>query len=142
MSPAHWLPYTTLKWTHVTAVSVSFIGFAARGIGALRGRDWVRHRLARVLPHLVDTVLLLSALGMLWVLHLAPWSLPWLRAKLVGLVGYILLGVVALRPRIGTRAFTPRAVRLGSWLAALLVFGYIVSVALTKNPRGALLLLR
>lgn len=142
MSPAQWLPYATLKLVHMSAVSLSFAGFVARGIGAIRGSHWVRHRIARTLPHLVDTILLLSALGMLWVLRLSPWSLPWLRAKLIGLVCYILLGVLALRPRIGTGAPTSRTVRLACWLAALAVFGYIVAVALTKDPRGLLALLR
>ncbi len=100
----------------------------------------MRSRAARTLPHLVDTVLLLSALGMLWVAHLSPWALGWLRAKIVGLVCYIGLGVVALRGLRGSaqtqRHSHRRAVALGAWVAALVVFVYIVSVAVTKNPRG------
>jgi uncharacterized membrane protein SirB2 len=107
----------------------------------MRGAAWVRHRIARTLPHLVDTILLASAFGMLWVVHLSPWALPWLRAKIIGLVCYIALGVVALRPRLGRARPTPKGVRLATWLAALLVFSYIVSVALTKNPQGELVLL-
>lgn len=135
------MQYTTLKLVHVSAVSVSFAGFFARGLGALRGASWVRHRITRVLPHVVDTILLVSALGMLWVIRLSPCALPWLRAKVVGLVCYILLGAVALRPRMGRAPPTGRPVRAAAWVAALLVFGYIVSVALTKDPRGVLRLL-
>ncbi|HYL17640.1 MAG TPA: SirB2 family protein [Burkholderiales bacterium] len=98
----------------------------------------MRHRLARTVPHLIDTVLLLSALGMLWVIHFSPWALPWLRAKISGLVLYVALGVLALRPTGAGRAPRGRMVRLGVWLGALAVFGYIVSVALTKSPRAAL----
>ena len=127
--------YATLKLVHVSAAALSFIGFFVRGIGALRGASWVRHRVARVAPHLVDTVLLLAALGMVWVAHLSPEGLPWLRAKIVGLVCYIVLGVVALRPHLGRRPYTPRAVRVMAWLAALVVFGYIVAVAVSKDPR-------
>ena len=39
-----------------------------------------------MLPHLVDTVLLVSALGMLWIMRLLPWATPWLRAKIIGLI--------------------------------------------------------
>jgi uncharacterized membrane protein SirB2 len=74
--------YATLKWVHIGAVTVSFCGFAARGYGAFSNASWVRHRLARILPVAVDTVLLLSAVGMLWLIRLSPWSQPWLRAKL------------------------------------------------------------
>ena len=132
------MAYATLKLIHVSAVAISFLGFAARGLGVLSDAAWVRHRLARTLPHLVDTVLLLSAVGMLWVMRLAPWALPWLRAKLVGLIIYIALGVIALRPAAAGRAERSRTLRLIAWIGALAVFGYIVSVALTKSPRGAL----
>lgn len=143
--------YATLKLIHISAVAISGTGFAARGLGALRGAAWVRSRAARTLPHLVDTVLLLSALGMLWSIRLSPWALPWLRAKIIGLVCYIGLGIVALRllrSRASHLSYADRAAGTGSarsialplvaWLLALLVFGYIVSVALTKNPLGFL----
>jgi uncharacterized membrane protein SirB2 len=32
-----------------------------------------------------------------------------------------------------------KTVRASAWIAALVTFGYIVSVALTKDPRGALI---
>jgi len=131
--------YATLKLIHVSAVTLSFCGFAARGLGVLCGAGWVRHRLTRVLPHVVDTVLLVSALGMLWILRLSPWATPWLRAKIVGLILYIALGVLALRRAPSGRAARSQAMQLIAWVAALVVFGYIVSVALTKSARGPLL---
>ena len=66
---------------HISAVSASFLGFVARGVGVMRGDAWLRRRITRVLPHVIDTILLASALGMLWVAHLSPWALDWLRAK-------------------------------------------------------------
>ena len=75
-------------------------------------------------------MLLLSALALAWTLRISPGSAPWLMAKIVGLVVYIGLGMVALRPRIAM------PVRASAWLAALATFAYIVSVALTKNPAG------
>jgi len=133
------LSYTTLKLIHVSAVTVSFFGFAMRGLGALRNASWVRHPLARTLPHLVDTVLLLSAVGMLYIVRLSPWEQPWLRAKIVGLLVYIALGSLALRPALAGRALRLRQVSGSAWIGALVVFGYIVSVAVTKNPWGGLI---
>jgi uncharacterized membrane protein SirB2 len=123
----------------VSAVALSFCGFAARGIGVLRRAPWVRRRLARTLPHIVDTVLLLSALGMLWIVKLSPWAAPWLRAKIAGLILYVALGVVALRPAYAGYEGRWRSLRLAAWVGAVLVFLYIVSVALTKTPLGAVL---
>ena len=136
------MSYATLKLIHVSAVALSFSGFAARGVGVLTGASWVRHRLTRTLPHVIDTVLLASALGMLWVVHLAPWAVPWLRAKLAGLILYIALGAIALRPARAVASIRPKTGHQLAWIAALTVFGYIVSVAITKDPRGALIWLK
>ena len=126
------MDYSTVKTIHQSAVALSFAGFFARGLGALGGAAWVRARPAKTLPHVVDSVLLLSALWLAWTLRLNPAGAPWLLAKIVGLVAYIGLGMVALKDG------RPPALRATAWLAALLVFGYIVSVALTKSPLGFL----
>lgn len=126
------MEYLALKAVHQAAVALSIGGFFARGLAALRGAGWVRSRLARTLPHIVDTVLLVSALAMAWMLRLTPGNAPWLAAKIVGLVLYIVLGAVALRPG---RALSIRA---SAFVLALAVFGWIVSVAILKSPLGFL----
>jgi uncharacterized membrane protein SirB2 len=126
------LDYAALKLLHQAAVLLSVTGFVARGLGAFAGARWVRGRFARTLPHVLDTVLLLSALAMAWMLRLTPDSAPWLAAKIAGLLLYIGLGMLALRPG------RPLGLRIGAWVAALLCFGWIVSVALSKNPLGFL----
>jgi uncharacterized membrane protein SirB2 len=126
------MDYLVVKAIHQSAVALSLAGFFARGLGALRGAAWVHGRLAKTVPHVVDTVLLLSALTLAWLLHLSPAAAPWLQAKILGLLLYIALGMVALKPGRSRRA---RAV---AWVAALATFGWIVSVALTKNPLGFL----
>lgn len=126
------LDYAALKTVHQSAVALSFAGFFARGIGVLLGAAWVRGRPARTLPHVIDSVLLASALVLAWMLRLTPGNAPWLVAKIAGLLAYIALGMLALRPG------RPLALRASAWLAALATFGWIVSVALTKDPRGFL----
>lgn len=124
------MDYALLKLVHQTAVVLSVGGFFARGIGALRAAAWVRTRLVRTLPHVVDTVLLASALGLAWLLQVNPLTTPWLAAKIAGLLLYIGLGMLALKPGRST------PVRAAAWFAALATFAYIVSVAITKNPAG------
>jgi uncharacterized membrane protein SirB2 len=126
------MDYSLIKTIHVTAVALSGAGFFARGLGWLAGAAWVRGRLAKTLPHLLDTVLLVSALALAWTLHLAPAAAPWLGAKIAGLVVYIGLGVVALRPAVAP------AMRGAAWVCALLTFGWIVSVAISRQPLGFL----
>lgn len=124
------MDYFTVKTLHQAAVILSIAGFFARGAASLRGAGWVRSRAARTLPHIVDSVLLISALWLAWMLRLTPDAAPWLLAKIIGLLVYIALGVVALRPG------RPLALRASAWVAALATFGWIVSVAMTKNALG------
>ena len=124
------MDYATVKLIHQGAVLLSFTGFLARGLGSLAGAGWVGSRPAKTLPHLIDTVLLGSALVLAFTLRLNPAETPWLLAKLVALVAYIGLGMLALRPRLS------RVSRTLAFIAALATFGYIVSVAITKQPGG------
>ena len=124
------MDYQVIKVVHQVAVALSVTGFFVRGFASGAGARWVRGRVARTLPHIVDTVLLITAVTMAWALRLNPLQTPWLMAKLVGLVLYVALGVVALRPG------RPQAVRMTAWAAALVVVCWITSVALTKNPLG------
>ena len=72
---------------------------------------------------------------MVWLLGLSPIAQPWLAAKLVGLVCYIGLGLVALRFG-GTKK-----VRRIAFAGALVTLAYIVGVALSRDPKGFLALL-
>ena len=126
------MDYATVKLVHQGAVTLSIAGFVLRGAASLAGAAWVRRRAAKTLPHVVDTVLLGSALVLAWMLRLSPTAAPWLMAKIVGLVVYVGLGVLALRPG------RPPAQRAAAWVAALVVVGWIVSVALSKNAWGFL----
>lgn len=124
------MDYAALKLLHQVTVGLSLTGFALRGALSLAGSPLARTRLARTLPHVVDSVLLASAIGMLWMLRANPLQVPWLAVKLAGLLAYIGLGMLALRPG------RPVALRAAAWVGALLVVGWMVSVALTKQPAG------
>lgn len=122
------MDYLFLKHLHVSFVVLSATGFVARGIGVLADAHWVRERWARVVPHIVDTGLLGSAVALACTLRVAPISDDWLTAKVLGLIAYIVLGSYALK-----RGRT-RKQKAATFVAALLVLTYIVSVALTKRP--------
>ena len=121
------MSYLALKHLHVTCVVLSGLGFCLRGGWMLNESPLRQHRLTRVLPHIVDTLLLGSALTMAWMSGQYPFVNGWLTAKLCGLLAYILFGMMALK-RGRTRAIRARFFGL-----ALLAYAYIVSVALTRN---------
>lgn len=120
---------------HVVCVVISASLFVGRGAAENAGADWRKWRVLRVAPHIVDTVLLASAVTMVWLLGLSPIAQPWLAAKLIGLVCYIGLGMVALRFG-GTKEL-----RRLAFAGALLALAYIVSVAVSRDPSGFLALL-
>lgn len=122
------MSYLAIKHLHVTCVVLSGLGFCLRGIWMMRESPLARHRLARILPHVIDTLLLGSALTLAWMSGQYPFVSGWLTAKLFGLIGYILLGMMALR-----RGRT-RALRIRFFVLALGTYAYIVSVALSRNP--------
>jgi uncharacterized membrane protein SirB2 len=128
------MDYATLKLVHQTSVVLSISGFVVRGVASLAGAAWLRHRLARTLPHVVDTVLLASALGLAWALRLNPLTTPWLLGKIALLIAYIGFGAVALRPTV------PRHWRAAAFAAALLCFAQIVALAIAKQVAGLLVL--
>lgn len=124
-----------LKSIHVTCALLSICGFALRGYWVLSDDHRRDYRLAKVLPHLIDTLLLVSAVAMLFIWGASPFDLPWVIAKIVALLAYIGLGMVVMR------FANSQEVRVTAYLAALAVVAYIVSVALSHSPWGLLLVL-
>lgn len=124
--------YAALKHLHVTCVAISGTGFFLRGLLMLADSPLLQQRWLRTVPHVNDALLLAAAIGLALVTAQYPFVQPWLTAKIFGLIGYIILGSVALK------AGRTREQRIGAWLAALATFGYVVSVALTRDPAGFL----
>lgn len=125
---AEW--YTTLKLVHVGSVCISGGLFVLRGSWMLADSPQLQRRWVKILPHVVDTILLASAIGLVIILHQYPFVQGWLTAKVIALVAYILLGSIALKHGRSKR------VRHLALVAALLTFGYIVTVALAHSPFG------
>jgi uncharacterized membrane protein SirB2 len=126
------LTYTLLKNVHVTCVVTTIVLFLVRGAWMIQGTLRDKGRWVRVVPHVIDTVLLASAIAMVILLGQYPGTTGWLTAKVIGLVVYVLLGTVALK-----RGRT-LPVRSAAFAGALATFGYVVSVALTRDPSGFL----
>ncbi len=117
-----------IKIIHLTAVVLTFTGFIVRGILLLRGSPLMDTVWVRKAPHMVDTILLLSGITLAWITGMNPLEQPWLATKLTALLLYIGFGMLAFR-------FAKKAsMQLVSWLAAITVFCFMVSVAMTKSP--------
>jgi uncharacterized membrane protein SirB2 len=122
------MDYAALKSIHIATVAASYALFVLRGVWMIRESPRLQARWVKIMPHAVDTVLLASAVALTIVLRQYPFVSGWLTAKVLALVVYIALGMIAL----GRGRSKPA--RIGAWSAAQAVFLYIVCVALTRNP--------
>lgn len=121
--------FPTVRAIHMTCAGLSILGFIVRWIWMLRDSPLLQNRVTKIAPHIVDTLLLLSAIVLAGRVGFGP-NAPWLSVKILGLIVYIVLGTLALK-----RGRTKGA-RACFGLLAIVVFGFIASVARTHDPRG------
>lgn len=124
--------YPQIKLVHILCVIISGGLFAVRGLLVLGGSAHGNHALLRYLSYAIDTTLLTAALMLTVILHQYPFVQSWLTVKVLLLIVYIVLGVFALR-----RGRTPVARRC-CFLAALVVYLFMASVAYFHDPLGAI----
>ncbi|MDH3513746.1 MAG: SirB2 family protein [Gammaproteobacteria bacterium] len=116
-----------LKHVHIACVILSGTGYFIRGVWMIRESLWLQNKWVRVLPHVIDTALLVSAILLMLQIGQYPFVHDWLTAKVLALVAYIIIGA------IGLKYGRTRNIRLAAWLIAMIIFCYIVLVALTRQ---------
>jgi uncharacterized membrane protein SirB2 len=122
--------YLALRHVHMTCAILSISLFTLRGLLMIADSSLLRSRILRFLPHVIDTVFFTSALILMTIVHQYPFVNGWLTMKVVLLTAYIVLGSIAIRP------VRSKTTRVTAFVAALLVVSFLVSVALTHDPRG------
>ena len=121
------MDYLALKYFHMACTALSGSLFVLRGIWMLRDSAMLQRRWVRVAPHVVDTLLLASALILVIWSRQYPFVQNWLTAKIIALIVYIALGAIALKRGRN------KTVRVCAFIAALAVFAHIGLVAMTKQ---------
>ena len=120
--------YALIKHLHLATIVVTLTLFLLRGVWMLMDSPRLQARWARIVPHINDTLLLASGIALAVLMQQYPLVHGWLTAKLFALIAYIVLGTLALK-----RGKT-KAQRVTAWIAALLVFGYMLAVARAHDP--------
>lgn len=116
------------KTLHILAALASFTLFSLRSYWKLIASSQLKQRWIKILPHIVDTVLLGTAVVMMVLIHQYPFADHWLTVKLVVLIIYILQGLAVLK------FARNRSTIVVTWAVAQVLFFYIVAVALTHHP--------
>ncbi len=112
----------------MSSVFISLSLFILRGIWVFRESTMMSKKWVKIVPHINDSVLLISAIFLTVELQQYPFVDTWLTVKFIALIIYILLGMFALK-----RAKSMKN-KVLFFILALLTFAYIISVALTRMP--------
>ena len=122
------MTYLWIKSLHTLAAFATISGFIVRGYWMMSRSDKLNRSVVRIVPHIIDTILLMAAIALVIALRLDVLAQPWLLAKFAGLFIYISLGTVAIK-----RGPTMQ-IRMIAFVSAVAVFAYIVGVAMSKSP--------
>ena len=120
--------YLLLKYAHLAFAITAISGFAVRGYWMLTESALLAARAARIAPHVIDALFLLTGIAMVYLLSLPVLQTPWLLAKFAGLLGYIGFGMIAFR--FGKSS----EIRMIAFVAAVASFAFVVGAALMKSP--------
>ena len=116
-----------IRKAHVACAALTVLSFTSRGVLMLTGSAWLGRKWLRILPHVIDTFLFVTGLTLAIALYGAFYRQPWLLAKLLAVIIYILLGRVALKTG------STRTLRALAFSGSLLILAYIIAVAVLKT---------
>ncbi len=122
------MSYILVKHLHVIAALLSITFFTVRAWWSVWESPQLQRPWVRVAPHVIDTALLGLGVWLMVLLQAWPWRAPWLAAKLLGLLLYILVGTIAIK-----RGKTPRTRGLAA-IVAIVIFVYIIGAAVRHAP--------
>lgn len=120
--------YLLLKTLHISAVVLSITFFCIRTYWLLAQPKALESKLIKRLPHVIDSILLLSAFAMLYVGNISIGSdNPWIITKIIAISLYIATGVYIFRiAKNKTQIYI-------ALCFVVLIYYYIIQTAITKN---------
>jgi uncharacterized membrane protein SirB2 len=119
--------YMAYKHFHLLMVVLSVSFLMVRFALSLKSAAILQRKFFKIAPHVIDTLLLVSAVMLMVTISQYPFVHAWLTEKLLALLAYIALGVMAFKGRTA-------AIRWLCFLGALGWLALILRVAITKQP--------
>jgi uncharacterized membrane protein SirB2 len=119
--------YMAYKHFHLLMVVLSVSFLLVRYAMSLKPAAMLQTKFFKIAPHVIDTLLLVSAVLLMLTLQQYPFVHAWLTEKFLAVLAYIALGVMAFKGRTA-------AIRWICFLGALGWLGLILRVAMTKQP--------
>ncbi|MGY0638299.1 MAG: SirB2 family protein [Paraglaciecola chathamensis] len=120
--------YTAVKHIHLTCIALSVLLFIMRFIWTMTQSSMLQKKWVKITPHIVDTLLILSAATLCVLISQYPFVTPWVTEKLVGLFMYVFM--VALALKMARTNF----MRIIGFIGALSWIAFTALVAISKQP--------
>lgn len=118
--------YMAYKHLHLLMVVLSVSFFLLRFVLSLKSAAILQRKFFKIAPHVIDTLLLISAIMLMLTLQQYPFVQSWLTEKLIAVLAYIALGVMAFKGRTA-------AIRWICFLGAIGWLGLAARVAISKQ---------
>ncbi|MEZ8102096.1 SirB2 family protein [Vibrio bivalvicida] len=122
--------YEGLKHFHLLTIAISATLLSVRFAMMMANSQLLEKKFFKVFPHINDTCLLLSGIGLIFITGFMPFTpaAPWLTEKITCVLAYIALGFFALK--LGKN----KLLRTFSFFGALGWLAMAGKVAVTKTP--------
>ncbi|ABG41076.1 Invasion gene expression up-regulator, SirB [Paraglaciecola sp. T6c] len=120
--------YTAVKHIHLTCIALSVLLFVIRFFWTMTSSSMLQKKWVKITPHIVDTLLILSAATLCVMISQYPFVTPWVTEKFVGLLMYVFMVALALKM---ARTNFMRVVGL---VGALSWIAFTALVAISKQP--------
>lgn len=121
--------FMAFKHLHMTVAILSVLFLILRFAYGMRSAAHLNKAWLRVLPHVVDGLLILSVIGMLATLGITPFSAPWLTEKLVAFILYVTFSVLTL---LALRGRIHRSMSIPAFSLAVVSWLWLIHVATSK----------
>ncbi|MEM0515436.1 SirB2 family protein [Pseudoalteromonas sp. YIC-827] len=115
------MDYIAIKHTHVLFVLLSVVLFYVRAFSRLGSGKIAANKVVFISSHVIDTLLLVSAVALLIVASMNPLTMPWLWQKIILVVAYIVIGFKLLKAQSKGKKW----LWLGVNTLVLLAIGYL-----------------
>ena len=116
-----------IKLIHMSTAFISISFFMVRGFWVFNNPEMMNKKWVKIVPHINDTILLVTAIMLAVGIQQYPFTHGWLSAKFIALLLYIIFGTLALK---SAKEMKNKVV---FFVLSLLMFGYIVGVAMSRT---------
>ncbi len=123
------MSYIAVKHAHMSFVLLSIVLFYIRAFSRINGWQIAKNKLLFIGSHITDTLLLLSAFYLVYLIKADPFSQSWLLEKIIFVIAYISLGFMLLK----------QSQKLKQYLLLAIITSFLLAIGYLASSKQALI---